>query len=157
ARKVLDAAPDWVLAEHGGAFEFNAEDFRRRVEWGKVSAVAADAVAPSGNHRHDWDPHRVHVEPLVRKAKPGATLTGTLVAANPLDRPRKLRVTWEGRGLTPDQTWEVEVKPGATVQREISMRLGERVPAGRQVFVLRVVSDGGPDGSDAFVAVDVEP
>jgi glyoxylase-like metal-dependent hydrolase (beta-lactamase superfamily II) len=157
ARKVLDAAPDWVLAEHGGAFEFNAEDFRRRVEWGKVSATGADAVSPSGNHRHDWDPHRVHVEPLVQKAKPGATLTGTLVAANPLDRPRKLTVTLEGRGLTPDQTWEVEAKPGATVQREISVRLGERVSAGRQVFVLRVVSDGGPDGSDAFVAVDVEP
>src|SRR5919109_3743322 len=44
AQKVLDAAPDWVLAEHGGAMEFSAEDFRRRVRWGKVSAVAADAL-----------------------------------------------------------------------------------------------------------------
>ena len=31
AQKVLNASPDWVLAEHGGPFEFNAEDFRRRV------------------------------------------------------------------------------------------------------------------------------
>ncbi len=61
AQKVLDARPDWVLAEHGSAMEFNAEDFRRRVEWGKVSARAADAVCVSGNHRRDWDPHRVHV------------------------------------------------------------------------------------------------
>src|SRR5262249_61921122 len=58
ARKVLDAAPDWVLAEHGGAFEFNAEDFRRRIEWGKVSAAAADALCVSGRHPHDREPHR---------------------------------------------------------------------------------------------------
>src|SRR5439155_943996 len=35
AQKVLDAAPDWVLAEHGGPFEFSAEDFKRRVKWGE--------------------------------------------------------------------------------------------------------------------------
>jgi glyoxylase-like metal-dependent hydrolase (beta-lactamase superfamily II) len=29
AQKVLDAAPEWVVAEHGGPFEFSAEDFRR--------------------------------------------------------------------------------------------------------------------------------
>src|SRR5579885_649071 len=36
AQKVLDAAPDWVLAEHGGPFEFDREDWRRRVAWGKA-------------------------------------------------------------------------------------------------------------------------
>src|SRR4029077_21231406 len=69
AKKVLDAAPDWVLAEHGGPFEFSAQDFRRRVEWGKATATAADAICLSGNHRHDWDPHRVRVEPIIQKAK----------------------------------------------------------------------------------------
>jgi len=56
AQKVLDAKPEWVLAEHGGAFEFNAEDFRRRVDWGKVSAKAADTLCVSGSLLHDWDP-----------------------------------------------------------------------------------------------------
>jgi glyoxylase-like metal-dependent hydrolase (beta-lactamase superfamily II) len=62
AKQVLEAAPEWVLAEHGGPFEFSAEDFRRRIQWGQVSARAADAISPSGHHRRDWDPHRIHVE-----------------------------------------------------------------------------------------------
>ena len=35
--------------------------------------------------------------------------------------------------------------------------LGDKIPAGRQVFTLRGRSATGPDGSDAFVVVDVEP
>src|SRR5262249_43072625 len=50
AQKVLDVEPDWVLAEHGSAMEFSAEDFRRRVEWGKAAAKAADALCVSGDH-----------------------------------------------------------------------------------------------------------
>lgn len=157
AQKVLDIAPEWVLAEHGGPFEFNAEDFRRRVQWGKASALAADAICPSGNHRRDWDPSRVHIEPLVQKAKPGAELHGTLTAYNPLDRAEKLTVTLEGRGLTVDQTWKLEVGPGGTAKREVSWRVAEKVVARRQVLALRVESDGTLDGCDAFVVVDVEP
>src|SRR5262249_39954884 len=93
APKVLDAKPDWVLAEHGGAMEFAAEDFRRRVEWGKAAGKAADAVCVSGRHRHDWDPHRVHVEPLLHRAKPGGTLKAELVVDNPLSRKLALTVT----------------------------------------------------------------
>ncbi len=111
ARKVLEIAPDWVLAEHGSAMEFSAEDFRRRVEWAQTGACAADAMCPSGQHRHDWSPHHVHMEPLLHKAKPGATLEGELVVENVLGRKRNLTVTLQGRGKTADQTWEVEVGP----------------------------------------------
>lgn len=156
ARKVHALAPEWVLAEHGGAFEFNREDFRRRVAWGEAGAKAADALSPSSNHRHDWDPHRVRVEPVVFKARPGAMLKGVLVVSNPLARGRKLTVTLEGRGLTPDQTWPVEVGAGAAARRDITLRLGERAPAGRHVFALRATEAGETDGSDAFLAVDVE-
>src|SRR5581483_1086854 len=121
AQKVLDAAPDWVLAEHGGPFVFNAEDFKRRVRWGKESAKAADAISPSGNHRHDWDPHRVHVEPLLQKAKPGETLMATLVVSNPLAQKQKTVVTLEGRGLMADQTWELEVPPGGIERRSFTL------------------------------------
>jgi glyoxylase-like metal-dependent hydrolase (beta-lactamase superfamily II) len=157
AQKVLDARPDWVLAEHGGAMEFNAEDFRRRVEWGKVSARAADAMSPSGRHRHDWDPHGVHVEPVLHAAKAGETLAGTLVVANPLPRPRKVTVALEGRGLTVDQTWQVEVPAGGEVRRDFRAPLAEKVPIGRHVFILRATEGGRVDPSDAFVAVDVKP
>ncbi len=150
AQKVLDAAPDWVLAEHGGPFVFNAEDFKRRVRWGKESAKAADAISPSGNHRHDWDPHRVHVEPLLQKAKPGETLMATLVVSNPLAQNQKTVVTLEGRGLMADQTWELEVPSGGTERHSFLLQLGPDLPAGRQVFTLRELS-----GADGFVVVDV--
>jgi glyoxylase-like metal-dependent hydrolase (beta-lactamase superfamily II) len=151
AQKVLDAKPDWVLAEHGGPFEFNAEDFRRRVEWGKVTAKAADALCVSGNHRADWDPHRVHVEPLVQKGKAGATLKATLVVNNPLLRKETVRVTLEGRDVTADQNLELEVAANGSARKEFTLRLKDKLPAGRHVLALRV-----PDASDAFLAVDVE-
>jgi glyoxylase-like metal-dependent hydrolase (beta-lactamase superfamily II) len=156
AKQVLDAKPEWVLAEHGGPFEFNEEDWKRRVRWGEVSARAADALCPSGNHRHDWDPSRVHVEPLLHRAKPGDTLKAVLEASNALGRPQKLQVTLQGRGETADQDWPLEVPAGGTARREVSLRLGDKLPAGRHVFALRVTEGDTNDPSDVFVAVDVE-
>jgi glyoxylase-like metal-dependent hydrolase (beta-lactamase superfamily II) len=158
ARKVLDAAPEWVLAEHGGPFEFSAEDFRRRVRWGEECARAADALSPSGSHRRDWDPHRAHVEPVLQKAKPGATVKATLVASNVLAKPEKLTAVLEGRGRTPDQTFTLDVPAGGSVRKELTLALRDNLPAGRHVFALRVTGGGGAEeGTDAFVAVDVAP
>jgi glyoxylase-like metal-dependent hydrolase (beta-lactamase superfamily II) len=156
AKKVLDAAPEWVLAEHGGPFEFSAEDFRRRVEWGNVSAKAADALCISGNHQQDWNPHRVHVEPLVQKAKAGAKVQGTLVVTNLRAEREKMTVTLTGLGLTKDQTWDLDV-PNGTLRQAISVPLPASIAAGRHVFTLRAVVGGQLDPSDAFFVVDVEP
>lgn len=152
AQKVLDARPDWVLAEHGGPFEFNAEDFRRRVEWGKVGARAADAIAPSGNHRHDWDPNRVVVEPLVHKVKPGDAIKATLVAENPLAAIKKLTVHIDGF----NKKWELEVPRGGAMRHDFTQRLPHDLAAGRHVFPLRVLDGDHLDPVDAFVVVDVE-
>jgi glyoxylase-like metal-dependent hydrolase (beta-lactamase superfamily II) len=157
AQKVLDAGPDWVLAEHGGPFEFNAEDFRRRVQWGKVGAKAADAVCPSGNHRYDWDPHRVHVEPVLQTAQQGGVVKVTLVAANPLPCMEKLTVALEGRGLTDDQTITLEVPARGTVRKHLSFRLKDKTGAGRHILALRVNGTDGLAGTDAFLALDVGP
>lgn len=157
ARKVLTAAPEWVLAEHGGPFEFNAEDFRRRVQWGQAGAAAADAVCVSGHHCYDWDPNRVHVRPLLRTAKAGETVRYSLLVHNPLPRREKVTVRLEGRGLTPDQAWDLDVAGGATGTQELALRLDDRAPAGRHIFALRVAGAGGPDGSDGILAVDVGP
>jgi glyoxylase-like metal-dependent hydrolase (beta-lactamase superfamily II) len=157
AQKVLNAAPEWVLAEHGGPFEFNAEDFRRRVLWGQTSAAAADAICPSGQHRHDWDPNRVHIEPLVQPAQPGALLKATLVADNPLPRNVKLTAVLAGRGEFVDQAWQLDVPAGGTLRREFSLQLTDKIPAGRQVFTLSVRESNRPDPSDAFLVVDVTP
>jgi glyoxylase-like metal-dependent hydrolase (beta-lactamase superfamily II) len=157
AQKVLDACPDWVLAEHGGAMEFSAEDFHRRVEWGKECAKSADAICVSGSHRRDWDPHRVHIEPLIHKAKAGQTLNATLVIGNALSRPLKEKLTLEGRGYIANQNWEVEVPAGGSIRRQFTLRLKDNTPVGRQVFVLRGTCGEEVDGSDAFLAVDVQP
>jgi glyoxylase-like metal-dependent hydrolase (beta-lactamase superfamily II) len=155
AAKVLQIAPDWVLAEHGSAMEFNADDFRRRVEWAQTAGRAADSLCLSGQHRHDWSPHPVHLEPVLLKAKPGATIAGELVVENVLGKRRKLQATLQGRGKTADQTWDVEVGPGATVRRKVEMKLSDKLPAGRHIFVLRVTDGDSVEPGDAFVAVDV--
>jgi len=155
ARKVLQIAPEWVLAEHGSAMEFSADDFRRRVEWAQFSARAADAVCPSGQYRQDWDPHHVHMEPVLHRAKAGDTVQGELVVENVLPRKRNLKVTLQGRGLTANQTWDVEVVPGATVRKIVALTQGAKLPAKRNVFVLRVEENGRVEPGDAFVAVDV--
>jgi glyoxylase-like metal-dependent hydrolase (beta-lactamase superfamily II) len=157
AEKVLKAAPDWVLAEHGGPFEYSAEDFKRRVQWGKVSAAAADALCVSGNHRHDWDPHCVHLEPVVQRARRGDVLKCTLVASNALARRANLKVVLEGRGLTADQTWELTVPGGESVRRVVNVPLDDKIPSGRQVLTLRVKGAAEGDGCDGFLAVDIEP
>jgi glyoxylase-like metal-dependent hydrolase (beta-lactamase superfamily II) len=157
AQKVLDARPDWVLAEHGGAMEFSADDFRRRVQWGRECAKAVDALCVTGSHRHDWDPHRIHVEPLIHRARPGETLKATLVVSNPLSRPKKQKLTLEGRGRFADRTWELEVPAGGSIRRTFTLSLDLKIPPGRQVFALHGTAGAMADDADAFLALDVEP
>jgi glyoxylase-like metal-dependent hydrolase (beta-lactamase superfamily II) len=157
AQKVLEARPDWVLAEHGSAMEFNAEDFRRRVAWGKAGAKSADALCVSGDHRQDWCPHHVRFVPVLQKARPGAVVKGSLVVDNPLGRPRKLTVALEGRGLTEGRSWELEVPAGGSVRREVSLKLDKGARVGRHVLVLRAAEGDAVDAADAVLALDVGP
>jgi glyoxylase-like metal-dependent hydrolase (beta-lactamase superfamily II) len=157
AQKILDIHPDWVLAEHGGAFEFNAEDIRRRVRWGEEAARACDILSPTGQHRHDWDPHRVRVEPVLHAAKAGATLSATLVVDNPLPRPRTLSIVLEGRGQTPDQHWDLTVAAAGSVRRVFTLPLDKKLSAGRHIFTLRTTEGNVVDPADSFVAVDIQP
>ncbi len=156
AQKVLDAAPEWVLAEHGGPFEFSAEDFRRRVEWGRLAGKAADALSLSRNHLHDWNPHHIHVEPLIQRAKPGQFLRWTVVAENRLGESLKCDVALEGRGLLQDQRWQMEAAPGKAVRREFTMRVPERLTPGRHIWTLRCNVGTELDDSDAFFGIDVD-
>lgn len=155
AKKVLDAAPDWVLAEHGGPFEFNAEDFRRRVAWGKASAAAADAVCLSGNHRHDWDPHRVRIEPILQTAKAGQTIKAALVVTNNLLQAEIVDVALEGRGWFTDQSFRLDVPAGKTVRREFEVKLNTVLPTSRHVFTIELREGRIADGADGFFVVDV--
>jgi glyoxylase-like metal-dependent hydrolase (beta-lactamase superfamily II) len=156
AQKVLDLKPEWVLAEHGGPFEFNAEDFRRRVEWGKAAARAIDSLCVSGNHRIDWDPHRVRVEPLVHSASAGESIKAVLAIDNAGPRKEELEVMVMGRDGKALWSEKVETAAGRTSRRDISFRLPPDLAAGRHVFALRALRGTEEDGSDAFVVVDVK-
>ncbi|MCI0640128.1 MAG: MBL fold metallo-hydrolase [Gemmataceae bacterium] len=154
AKKVLEAAPDWVLAEHGGPFEFSAEDFRRRVEWGKAAAKAADALCMSGDHQHDWNPHRIRVEPLLQPAKPGTTVKAKLVVQNVLPKKLDYKMTLDGRGIVPDQSWDIDVAGKATAMREFSIRVPEKLSVGRHAFVIHSRKGAELDASDAFLVIE---
>jgi len=156
AKKALEIAPEWVLAEHGGPFEFSAEDYRRRVKWGEVSAVAADRISPSGNHRRDWDPSRVTAEPVLQKAKPGGEVRATLKVHNPSLKADQVTVTLAGRGMFGDQTWTLDVAAGKSMDQPFAFTLPRDTKPGRHIFALRNRDSIGVEGCDAFVAVDVE-
>jgi glyoxylase-like metal-dependent hydrolase (beta-lactamase superfamily II) len=156
ARKVLDINPEWVLAEHGGPFEYSAEDFRRRARWGDEGAKAADAVCVSGDHRRDWSPHRVRVEPALLKAKAGTEATLTLHFSTTLARPEKLAVSLEGRGVLADFTAEAEVSADRPKAFPLRVKFPAELAAGRHVFTLRTVDAYGTETQDAYLAADVE-
>ncbi len=157
ARLLLDLHPDWVLAEHGGAFGFNAEDIRRRIRWGEEAAKAANDLSPSGNHRYDWDPHRVHVEPLVVEGRPGQTFALELVVSNPLNRSEKLEVRLPGRGVVTDWERTLTVAAGGTAREKIEVTVSAKATAGRHVLPLQVREGDAEDPADSFLVVDVKP
>ncbi len=156
AKKVLDATPEWILAEHGGPYVFNAEDYRRRVQWGLESARAADAVCVGGSHRHDWDPYRVQALPLLQKVKAGSEFHIAIVATAIGDKAERLSISLDGRGLVPDKTWSLDAMPGKPRSEAVALRLSAKTPKGRHIFPLRVREANWSDAIDAFFAVDVE-
>jgi glyoxylase-like metal-dependent hydrolase (beta-lactamase superfamily II) len=156
ARQVLDAAPDWVLAEHGGAFEFNREDFARRVRWAQDAARAADRVSPSGHYRRDWDPQRVRVEPLLVSAQPGERIQMAIVAFNPTQIEETLGFELDGRGVLTGTRGEITVTAEGTARREVEVEVLRDAAPGRHVLPLVIRNGEVEDGSDTFFIVDVE-
>ncbi len=154
AQAVLDAKPDWVLAEHGGAFAFNAEDFQRRVAWGKAAAKAADAISPSGRFRRDWNPSRVQVEPLLVPVRPGAIARTSVVIDNPLAQSETLRLRLDHGSITSPWSCEVVVPANGTSRVELTLSVSDQLPAGRHVVPLIVMSNDLEDGGDSFVVVE---
>ncbi len=146
ARKVLDIAPDWVLAEHGGAFVFNREDFERREKWGFAAAKAADALCLSGDHLVDWNPHRVRSEPILIHRKEPVTDPVRWIATNPGQKP----ITLAG-SLPMGLNYQSRVPqgPGSTVVLEVLDPLAiTKRPKG--VDIPMILENGFPSQGDTF-------
>jgi glyoxylase-like metal-dependent hydrolase (beta-lactamase superfamily II) len=157
ARKVLDLAPEWVLAEHGGPYVFNAEDYRRRERWGAAAGKACDALSPSGSHLRDWTPHRVSVEPVRLTAKAGDTVrvTAHVDGVGPAQEDGTL--TLLGRGVFADMPADMRVAPGRRMTVEWNVTLPPTTAAGRHPFAVSLSEASGAEPVDAFVVIDVNP
>lgn len=150
---VLQRRPEWVLAEHGGAFVFHEEDFRRRVQWAQTAAREADTLSVSGNHRHDWDPHRIRVEPLFPPVRNGR-VRFEVVADNPLETPLEWSVSLRGRRRVGDFAMTLAAPPGETVRRAVELEVVQPLPPGRHVFPLLVRRGEAEDPADVFFVLD---
>lgn len=153
AAKVLDIAPEWVLAEHGGPYVFNKEDYARRVKWGEAAGKACDAVCVSGDHLRDWTPHRVSVEPVLTRAKPGdeIALRATLSESGRADP--GATIVLQGRGVFPDQT--VAFPAGTKQSKELKVRLPADLAPGLHVFAAHCSDKTGSAFADPYFAVSV--
>jgi glyoxylase-like metal-dependent hydrolase (beta-lactamase superfamily II) len=156
AQAVLDTKPDWVLAEHGGAFAFNAEDFQRRVAWGKAAAKAADAISPAGRFRRDWNPSRIQVEPLLVRVRAGETARTSVVIDNPLAQPETLNLRLDHGSITSPWSSKVVVPANGTMRVELTLKISEQLPAGRHVVPLIVTTGDLEDGGDSFAVVELQ-
>jgi glyoxylase-like metal-dependent hydrolase (beta-lactamase superfamily II) len=156
AQRILDGRPDWVLAEHGGAFEFNAEDFRRRVRWAEKAAAAADALSPSGNHGHDWDPHRIQVEPFLIAGIPGRTVKVQLVVANPTTHERTLTIVSTRPDVVVGREVEITVPANAQKRQEIEWNVNGKLKKGRYVVPLVAREGDTQDAADTIFVLEVE-
>ncbi len=155
AQAVLDAAPTWVLAEHGGAFEFNPEDFQRRVRWGQLAAKAADSISPSGSFRRDWNPSRVQVEPLIIKVRAGEAAKANVVLENQLAQAESLHLQLDHGEVATAWSKDVVVPANGTAISELSFVVSERLAPGRHVVPLVITSNRGEDSTDCFVVLEV--
>jgi hypothetical protein len=155
AKKVLDLAPERVLAEHGGPYIFSAEDYRRRVKWGEAAGKAADALCVSGSHRWDWNPNRVEFEPHLQSAKPGAKLKAVLRLNNTSTKNQTVTATIRGRGIVPDGTDTLTALAGASKEMALDLTLAPTTKPGRYVIEVRTTDASGVEGCDCYFAVDV--
>lgn len=142
AEKVLKINPEWILAEHGGPYVFNRKDYVQRAIWGEQAGEICDKLGLSKNHRLDWNPHRVSVEPIFVKAKPGQAVKAKVR----VEPGQKLAVTFDGRGVVPDQT----------LTDSLEFKLPETIAKGRHVFAVHARDDSGAELTDTFFAIDVE-
>ena len=51
-------------------------------------------------------------------------------------RPAKVQVTFHGRGLVPDQAWDMEAAARAGASHALRIKLPADIPAGRHMFTV---------------------
>ena len=137
-----------MLAEHGGPFEFNAEDFAAASPGPRHRARRVDELSPSGQHLWDYNPHGVRVEPLIAKAKAGAEVNVELIVENERLRPVRVEAEIAGKAVT--------MNAAAGQTRRIPLALKAPISTGRHVFSVHATEANQLCPADAFGVIDVE-
>lgn len=154
--KILAMKPEWILAEHGGAFEFHPEDFQRRRDFAREAAQFADQLSPSGDHRIDWDPQRVRIEPLISAAAPGKSVRCRIVIHNPAREPAAYVVRPARSDIIAEGEWKLVVPAEREESLSITLTVDRDIAKGRHVIPFWAKTDRGLDSSDTFAVLDVE-
>lgn len=155
AAKLLELRPEWVLAEHGGAFEFNEEDIRRRIRWAEAACQAADALSPTDDARLDWDPHLIHFDPLVVRCQPGDQVTARLVIGSVHGKQPPAFVLERYPCSADEEKW-FRVRLPSGVMGLLHVEVDRTAPAGRHVLPFRAVTREGAElGADVFLVLDI--
>ena len=150
AKQVKELRPDWVLAEHGGPFEYNAEDFTRRIAWGEAAYKSQSASGHFGKPGLDWDPHCVTVLPVAVKVKPGDVVPFTI----PVPDCGQATIMLMGRGIIDTQSWDILAQKTDQTKR-FNVTIPMDTKPDRYVFVLKVQRAEG-EVCDPTIVIDVE-
>jgi hypothetical protein len=127
------------------------------VAWGEAAATACDAICPSGHHRQDWDPHRIHVEPFLMQAKPGQVIAARLAVSNPLSKARTWQVQAEPKCVAAFAPLTCEIGPATLQSFPLRLKIAADAKPGRHVVPLVIAAEGAEDSSDVVVVIDVTP
>src|SRR5262249_23633804 len=111
-----------------------------------------DAVCVTGDHRMDWNPHRLRVEPLLQKAKAGATIKATLVLENPTAQVQKLTMRREARHGIAGAEFVLEAAARSNGRAEMTVRVPENLAPGRYPITLSATTS---EGNDTFLVIEV--
>ncbi len=156
AQWILDTRPDWILAEHGGPFAFNEEDFRRRVKWAQTAGAAADAVSLSGQYPWDWDLHRTRIEPHMIDARPGEKTVVKWVVKNPSARVRRFSLRLARPGILMPMNTEADIPASEEKWQHLELAIAPDAPSGRHIIPCDVAVDGVQDACDVFFVLFIK-
>jgi glyoxylase-like metal-dependent hydrolase (beta-lactamase superfamily II) len=154
--RILERSPDWILAEHGGAMDFDRQDFELRKRWAQAAALAADALSPSGNHRQDWDPHRVRIDPLRLAVVAGQSVDVEVAVTNPTKNAQRLNLSLDRTSAASADVCQFTAAPGDETRRPITLRLPADASIGRHILTFSATTDDQPEPADVFLVLEVQ-
>ena len=154
-KRIQAMHPDWILAEHGGAFEYDSEDFRRRFDFAVQAGTLADRISPSGDHRLDWDPQRIRVEPLISPARTGQEVRLRIAVDNPTNAKTEYSVHVSGPEFGSNQSWTLTADALSTSAIDIELKVPSAATVGRLIVPFVIESQNGVDPADTFAVLDI--